>query len=349
MNVNMKSVNTVRKISTIRTYIGFLIVGLVFAAVAGWMIYQRAQVETYPVQATIQEIYVETDAEGDNDYTVILDYKDKYNVAHNGVAYHGFQTGWHKGDVIEINVDVNDPENIYASGESTLIYILLVVGLGCAAWAIYGIVKAGKTKLEDMNEFDRVKKEEITPEQIEAIKNDDSPENEYYFHYTGKLGQSYVLETPSRSEQFLGRCDKMGFGFPSTYTFENCRTGSQKTSKVSATVTTRNGSGNGIGSSTVYITESSYFKIDGVKCWDVIGQLGYSFEPHLNGLHYSMTVFRYGVEVGTIDAAGSNILRDDKQYKLGNLPAKGLYVVHCRETDLEGFFMICFAMARTEC
>ena len=45
---------------------------------------------------------------------------------------------------------------------------------------------------------------------------------------------------------------------------------------------------------------SSNFKIDDVNVWDILGNGGYSMEPHLNGFKSYFDIFKYGVVVAKI-------------------------------------------------
>ncbi len=63
-------------------------------------------------------------------------------------------------------------------------------------------------------------------------------------------------------------------------------------------------------------------------------------------MHACFTVYHYGVEVGYIEASGTNLFEDAPQKKLGNLPATGYFRVDCREADIPMMFLICFSVTR---
>lgn len=170
---------------------------------------------------------------------------------------------------------------------------------------------------------------------------------DYYFHWTGKLNQSYVLETPAREAVYEAICDHIGVLRPYRYTFINRKTGTSRQHKVSHTVTT--GSGNGMEDSSFFIVESSRFKIDDVDNWEYLNSLGYSVEPKRSGIRLNFDVLHHGVPVAFLEAAGVNILKDGAKNPLGDkLPGTGLYKVSCMDADLEAVFMACFCVSRVE-
>lgn len=170
---------------------------------------------------------------------------------------------------------------------------------------------------------------------------------EYYFHWTGKMNQSYVLETTAREPVYEAICDHIGVFTPYRYTFVNRRTGVSKECRVTHTLTASRGNGEERGGFSV-ITYSG-FKIDGVKCWDYLDSLGCSVRPRQSGIRLNFDVLRRGTPVAYLEAAGTNILRDDKKSRLGDkLPGKGLYKVSCKDEDIEAVFMACFCLSRVE-
>ena len=170
----------------------------------------------------------------------------------------------------------------------------------------------------------------------------------YYFHWTGKMNQSYVLETLERKPVFEAICDHIGVFTPYRYTFVNHITGNSEEHKVSHTVTTS--SGNGIGDISFSTITSSKFKIDGVDIWEIIkNNYGYSLQPKRDGLKINYDILKDGAPIAYLEAAGTNILKDGANSKLGDkLPGRGLFKVSCEEADVEGVFNVCFCLARVE-
>lgn len=230
------------------------------------------------------------------------------------------------------------------SGSPLLTYGGIAIGALAAIFAIYNLKKRMGTSLDEMNYFDKVDPSEADPEVIEKIQNSDEEQKEYYFHFCGKLNQSYILETPEREPIYEINCDKMGIVNQYVYTFTNHLTGKSFTSNVSHTTTTE------YGSETFSLIDQSYFKLDNVKIWDVIAEKGYSLKPYIDKIAMSFEVSHYGVHVADIVAAGTNIL---KEYEgKGGLRdvamTQGIYRVYCRESDIDAVALIAFAVSRVE-
>ena len=80
-----------------------------------------------------------------------------------------------------------------------------------------------------------------------------------------------------------------------------------------------------------------------------LADMGYSIEPKRSGIKLNFDVLHHGVPVAYLEAAGVNILNDDKKSLLGDkLTTTGLFKVSCRDSDLEGVFMACFCVSRAE-
>ena len=170
---------------------------------------------------------------------------------------------------------------------------------------------------------------------------------EYYFHWTGKMNQSYILETPERKAVFEAVCDHIGIFTSYRYTFLNRLTGDSKEHKVSHTVTQE--CGTGIGNMRFSEIVSSRFKIDGVDIWELIQKRGYSLQPRRDGLKVNFDILQNGAPIAYLEAAGANILKDGANSKLGDkLPGKGLFKVSCEESDIDGVFLVCFCLSRVD-
>lgn len=220
----------------------------------------------------------------------------------------------------------------------------IVMGLAAAIFGIYNIIKVVKTTPEEANYFDKVNTAEVDPKVVEGIKNSGEPTEEYYFHFCGKLNQSYIMETPDRKPVYEMNCDKMGVINDYIYTFKSHVSGDEFTCNISHTITTSTDSGG------LELVQNSYFNIDGMKIWDYIGQMGYSIEPYIDGIAFSYKVKHYGVEVAEIKAAGTNILEEyEGKGGLRDIAMmEGLYRIYCRESDVDACALIAFAVARVQ-
>lgn len=219
-----------------------------------------------------------------------------------------------------------------------------VIGAVAIVIAVIKLRKVFTASLEEENYFNKVNTASVDPSVIEAIRKSDSPVIDCYFHYCGKLNQSYILETTDRKPVVEINCDKMGVVNDFIFTFKDHLTGKEFTSNVSHTLTRSYGSDN------FSIVDKSYFKIDGKDIWEYIGDMGYSVEPYPDPIAFSYRIRHYGVEVTDLKAAGTNIL---PQYEgkegLRDMPlGGGLFKVSCREEDAFAAAMIAFAVSRIQ-
>ena len=223
---------------------------------------------------------------------------------------------------------------------------LIFLGAGIAAifFSARGLKDVFTTTVEEKNYFDQVDTSKVDQSVIDQIRNNTKPLKDYYFHFCGKLNQSYILETTDRQPVFEFNCNKIGVVNDFIFTFKDHVSGSEDTHDVSHTITTS------YGDESFSIIDKSYFKVDGKNIWEHISEMGYSIEPYLDTIAFSYRVNHYGVQVADIKAAGTNIL---EQYEdkggLRNVPTiGGLYRVSCREDDIRAVAIICFAVSRVE-
>ena len=190
----------------------------------------------------------------------------------------------------------------------------------------------------------KVNLSKVNQEQIDEIANSDEPMKEYYFHFCGKLNQSYVIETPERNAIYTIDCEKVGFLKKSKYTFTNKLSFRTIQYEVSHVLTESYGIDRGFN-----INAKSTFKMNGTDVFDLIASMGYSITVKIQGLRMSFDVSHYGVKVATLKSAGANVAKADKNYgKLGDIPTQGVYIINARETDLDAIAIIAFAVSRVE-
>ena len=328
-----------RKYNMITFFVGLFIVGIVFL-VAGVITFLQPKVEGVKVDAKI--VNIERESTGFNsdgveefDHHVYVNYTDNDGLEHTNIEAYKYSTTMKVGDVIEIEYNPNNPNEI-VSQNKMLDLIFIAVGAACVIFSLVKIVTTVKNK--NINEYNKVDMNKVSKEQIESVSSNNEEEKEYYFHFTGKLNQSYVMETPERKPIYEARCDKMGIVSKSDFTFINHLTGKEEKHKVGHTVEQ---------SYNNFLT-SSNAKIDNENVWNLIGKEGYSLEPHLDGIKPVFDVYKYGVLVGKIESAGRNILKDDSNSKLGEIPGDGLFRIYCKESDIDKVFLITFIIARVK-
>ena len=328
-----------RRYNKITFAIVAFLVGAVFTVISIITFGQQSKAKV-EVTATIVSIEVEPsiDEDGSDTHTVYVSYTDEAGNKHENVIYPGYSQDMKAGDQVQAFYLEENPNELVDTRTLTPI-IFLVVGIASVCLGVFLIVKTLKTSKKDANDFDKVKASDYSEADVQKVLNDDQPENEYYFHFTGKLNQSFILETKEKTPVFEARCDKMGIVSKSKFTFVDSASGRETEHEISHTVS----------SSYNDYVDSSYFKIDGVKCWDHLAKLGYSLEPGMKDItHFTYDVKRYGVKVGVIESAGGNVLKEGKQTEKNLMSVRGIYIVRCKKTDIEGFFTACFILSRVE-
>ncbi len=313
-----------------------LLVGIVFIVVS-IISFGNLNKKKVEVTATITSIDVITIEEADTTYNVYVTYKDAQGKTYNDVLYPTHQPNMKVGDTVTAYYDAEKPDTLL-SNNKFLPYIFLILGIVSVALAIFLTITTFKVSVKDANELDQVKDEQLTEENKQKVLDSaNEPENVYYFHFTGKLNQSYVMETNDKKPVMEANCDKIGIVTKFKFTFVNHLTGKETPHEVSHTTTT----------SYDNFTDKSYFKIDGVNCWQYIAKEGYSLDADFKDLtHFTYTVKRYGIKVGKISTAGSNVLKEGNKDDYNLMSVQGCYVVNCKQSDLEGFFAACFILAR---
>jgi len=329
----------IRKYKQLTFYIGLLIVGIVFAIV-GVISLSKPKVDGIEVEAKIVDIEKEdmgTNADGYTEfsYTVYVDYTDKEGNEHSRIEYPGHDDEMVVGDIITVEYDPNNPE-ILVNDSLLGDIIILVVGLGAACLSIIKIISTIKKK--DINEFNKVDMNNVSASKIESIKNNKEEEREYYFHYTGTVNQSYILETMDRKPVYEARCDKVGIVSKNRFTFINHLTGKETEHLVSHVLTE---------SYDNFVT-SSKFKIDDVNVWDILGKEGYSLDPHFNGFKSYFDIYHYGVKVAKIELAGTKSYKEGASKILGDAPIKGMFKVYSKDSDIDMVFLCAFILSKVE-
>ena len=315
-----------------------ILAGIVFT-VAGFILAGQKQGRKVEVTATITNIEVDSvDAETDI-YHAYVTYTDKDGAVHSDVLLPTYNSSMKVGDEIKAFYDAENPDRL-VDDNKIVPYIFIAVGIAAVILGVFLIVKTIKTSPKDDNDFDKVKSSQITQEKIDEVNSHaNEPIERYYFHFGGKLNQSFILETKDKERIMEARCDKVGIVSKSRFTFVNHLTGKETTHEISHTTTT---------SYNDYVDKSS-FKIDGVNCWNHLAQLGYSLDASIKDIaHFEYAVKRYGINVGEIKSAGRNVLKEGKQDEENAMSINGCYIVECRKNDIEGFFTACFVLSRVE-
>lgn len=340
----MSLATTLRKIEKIRFYISLFIVGVLFTVISLFVLF-APKTEYATANGVIERIEAfATSADDSESYNVYVTFIDGNGTEHKDVLYPSYDSSMKPGDAVEVLYNPKSPDEIQAPGGDFIPYIILAVGIIAIAVSVIKVATAKKS----VNKNSPFESDPVISNAASAtIDNADEPVRDYYFHWTGKMNQSYVLETTAREPACEAICDHMGVLKQSDYTFINRITGKTQEHKISHTVT--KGYGDDLGGATIRAVASSDFKIDDVNNWDYLAGLGYSVVPKRTGIKLNFDVLRGGVPVAFLEAAGTNILKDGAKNPLGDkLPSTGLYKVSCKKSDLDGVFMACFCVSRVE-
>lgn len=177
-----------------------------------------------------------------------------------------------------------------------------------------------------------------------ANEGGEEPMEEFVYHFTGKLNQSQIMKDAAGNPVYEAVCEKITLFKATPFRFCNRLTGEEHLRQIGHTMTCSAGIGENFS-----VDLSSSFDIDGKGIWEILTDMGYGFRFSLNGLaaHYDVT--RCGKEAGFVELAGTGLMNPKyKDNPLGKIPTKGIYRVQCRRRDVEGMFLICLALTRTE-
>lgn len=167
--------------------------------------------------------------------------------------------------------------------------------------------------------------------------------NQYVFHFTGKLNQSYVMEKPYSEAVYKADCAGLTLFKDTTFYFRNCLTGSEEEKKVGKTIT------RSIGAEEFFSFDvSSYFTIDKVPVWDILRDMGLDFEFSMKGICPHYDIYKHGEYIGYAELGGTGLFMEKyKNNKLGQFPSNGIFKVECAEEDIPEVFLACFTLSRT--
>lgn len=232
-------------------------------------------------------------------------------------------------------------------GESSSLFAFIAIGLGAIGViaAIFTIISA----IKSIGRNKPLSEEEVR--ENEAKLNADAPnlpnltDVKLFFHFGGKLNQSFFAEDKNKKVLYECRLVKFNPFGANTYEFEDVEHSYVKTIKVGKTVTTSVDGGMPF----VGDTLSSRFKIDGVMCWDYLYQRGYEIKHFVLD---SSSIMRYelvklGKTVATIVLCD---MKDpwDEEKRPHFLLAKGAYRIDIIDCKLEDAVMAAFIVSQSE-
>lgn len=338
MKLNGKTESSIRKGLKIRNGIGFIVISLLFVIIGTIAIV----IPDNDIVTTAEITRIVHDNQNDTDY-VLVNFTDANGKEHENVTFNSYTSGWKKGKEIKISYDPNDPETL-SSATPRWIFgtVAVIIGAVVFAFSLISTKKAISKNTDDMDEYNQVDYSQNTAQTFEFSNE---PLTRYYFHFGGKMNQSYIVEDKDHNIVYDIKMTKFTLIKPYEFEFINHLTGYRKTYNVTHTVSFGTGAEKG-NLSYSYVTES-YCKIDGTKCWDYIASKGYGFDVFLEKLRLRFKVKKHGAEVANIEGAGLKSLFNDEENPKGDLlHTRGIYRVDCRPSDLDDVMMVTFCIAR---
>ena len=161
------------------------------------------------------------------------------------------------------------------------------------------------------------------------------------FNY-GKMNQSFKLENESNESLYEANLIKFRLFTASDFEFVNNVTSVKTSHKVGKTKSFEQGTGG------LSMTTASYFNLDGVNCFDILKEKGYSFKilMKLNLLQPEFSLLDkngYQVAVYKMNVTGE---REEGVGAIGNKQSN--MVITTDLDDLEAIFLAAFIMNRVD-
>ena len=222
--------------------------------------------------------------------------------------------------------------------------LLITVGALVALIAVIAIIRAVKS----MRNSKPLSEEEVKANEEKfhagAPEMSNLVDTKLFFHFGGKLNQSYFVEDKEGKNVYECRLKKFNPFGANTFEFFDVAHNYAKEVKIGKTVTS---SADG-GLPFVGDVLSSRFKIDGVMCWDYLRQRGYDIKHFMfdrNFIRYEL--YKLGKHVADIipcnikkpwDETNGNVL----------MMVRGAYRLEIFDARLEDVVMAAFIAAQSE-
>ena len=347
MQLNGKLFRNIRTVQSFWIALLAILVGAIFIGFGAYFLLTPDSRTYETATATITQIDSEMVGEEEVFYTII-NFTDKNDVEHQNIRFDAYDSSWVVGQDIEIKYDVNDPTFVKSTTPEIILPLLfivlgsisLIVGIGATMKTIKVIKRHSAKKVEKNATASTLQQNEnILSNNESNISNTD-----LFFHFTGKMHQSYSVEDKLGKVYFECNLIKFNLIGASQYEFIDVTTHNKKQLKIGKTFTSSSESG------ILFVgdTLSSSFKINGVNCWDYVADAGYEIKHLLEGktiIHYG--IFKDNKKVADIVPAN---IKDpfNKESKNFMHMGKGCYRLEILNANLDDIVMIAFIISRTE-
>ena len=232
------------------------------------------------------------------------------------------------------------------SGDNSPIASIMLIGMGsvAVAVAVFTVIRVVKTVKSSKRLSEEEVKENVARLDADAPNIPEAENVKLYFHFGGKLNQSFFVE--DRNGKTVYECVLKKFNpiGANTFEFTDVDHNYSKTVKIGKTVTTSGGGG------PVFVGNelSSRFKIDGVMCWDYLRQRGYEIKHHILDRHITRyELVRLGETVADIVPADMKDPWNEESRKYLRMP-KGSYRLEIVKARLEDVVMAAVIIYQTE-
>ena len=221
------------------------------------------------------------------------------------------------------------------------LYCYITIGVG-ALVVIFGIILL-VFAIKSIKRHKPLSEEEVKKNIASDQPGLEINDQKLFFHFTGKLNQSYVVENKDGVAVFDCKLKKFNPFGSNTYEFKNLKTGSAKTYKIGKVLNT---SSSGLFEGE--IMESSGFKIDGVNCWEYLRNRGYEIKHKLSVKTVSdFDIYQLGKKIATVVPTS----KKDPWNEGSRNPltvGHGIYRLEINTAKLEDIVMMAFIIARVD-
>ena len=241
---------------------------------------------------------------------------------------------------------VNPSASADPSAKPWLNYIFIGAGALVTLISVIAIIRSVKTMKKQSKPLSE---EEVKANEAKFNLNAPNIANlkdtKLFFHFYGKLNQSYVAEDQAGQHKYEINLKKFNPIGANTFEFKDVDNHYAKMVKVGKTVTSSSDGGLPF----VGDTLTSRFKIDGVMSWDYLRQRGYDIKHHLfeKGItHYEL--FKLNKLVATILPCDMKHPWDDTKKNILRMNLKSVFRLEIVDCKLEDVATAAFIISHSE-
>ena len=265
----MKLLNIFKKAEQLRFAVILLAAGLLISIISA-IILLAPDGSYAKVDAVISSI--EQFGEGDDaEYSVTVTYTVDGREYKSELG--AYDSRWSEGDTIECEYNLDNHAVIRLNSGKLTAGILCAAGIAAVIIGVVQLVRGIKKPAESYSQYNRVDEQAVDPALADEVRSNNEPMNDYVFHFTGKLNQSYIMKDKFGTPVYESVCDGITLVKATPFTFRNLRTGASSEKMIGHTVTKSIGHGDNFS-----IPMSSAFAIDGKNNWDYLAEQGYGFD-----------------------------------------------------------------------